>query len=283
MIFNYEDDELNFFHQIENNKISKNIFSFEDSDKNQLDLIRINTASKITEDVTNKNIPTFQQNSAKLENFDIIGKKRIFSIRKMKKLFILEKRGRPKKTKKKILGPNQGKNRDINAFPKIRNSVRDQIDFFIKKNFKGLGDLDIPIINDSGKINNDKSVYEMYCDFVPKKFKGDWEIKEKDKKKRKILRKEAYIKISKNKKILDEFINEEIKEHDIIFNVLKFKDFLKAYLNNEKRIVKYDKKYGKLVINLNGFETYDDFFNWEYDKIQKETFKEHMLEKLDKE
>ena len=46
MIFNYEDDELNFFHQIENNKISKNIFSFEDSDKNQLDLIRINTASK---------------------------------------------------------------------------------------------------------------------------------------------------------------------------------------------------------------------------------------------
>ena len=283
MIFNYEDDELNFFHQIENNKISKNIFSFEDSDKNQLDLIRINTASKITEDVTNKNIPTFQQNSAKLENFDIIGKKRIFSIRKMKKLFILEKRGRPKKTKKKILGPNQGKNRDINAFPKIRNSVRDQIDFFIKKNFKGLGDLDIPIINDSGKINNDKSVYEMYCDFVPKKFKGDWEIKEKDKKKRKILRKEAYIKISKNKKILDEFINEEIKEHDIIFNVLKFKDFLKAYLNNEKRIVKYDKKYGKLVINLNGFETYDNFFNWEYDKIQKETFKEHMLEKLDKE
>ena len=283
MIFNYEDDELNFFHQIENNKISKNIFSFEDSDKNQLDLIRINTASKITEDVTNKNIPTFQQNSAKLENFDIIGKKRIFSIRKMKKLFILEKRGRPKKTKKKILGPNQGKNRDINAFPKIRNSVRDQIDFFIKKNFKGLGDLDIPIINDSGKINNDKSVYEMYCDFVPKKFKGDWEIKEKDKKKRKIIRKEAYIKISKNKKFLDEFINEEIREHDIIFNVLKFKDFLKAYLNNEKRIVKYDKKYGKLVINLNGFETYDDFFNWEYDKIQKETFKEHMLEKLDKE
>ena len=283
MFFNYEDDELNFFHQIENNKISKNIFSFEDSDKNQLDLIRINTASKITEDVTNKNIPTFQQNSAKLENFDIIGKKRIFSIRKIKKLFILEKRGRPKKTKKKILGPNQGKNRDINAFPKIRNSVRDQIDFFIKKNFKGLGDLDIPIINDSGKINNDKSVYEMYCDFVPKKFKGDWEIKEKDKKKRKILRKEEYIKISKNKKILDEFINEEIKEHDIIFNVLKFKDFLKAYLNNEKRIVKYDKKYGKLVINLNGFETYDDFFNWEYDKIQKETFKEHMLEKLDKE
>ena len=283
MIFNYEDDELNFFHQIENNKISKNIFSFEDSDKNQLDLIRINTASKITEDVTNKNIPTFQQNSSKLENFDIIGKKRIFSIRKMKKLFILEKRGRPKKTKKKILGPNQGKNRDINAFPKIRNSVRDQIDFFIKKNFNGLGDLDIPIINDSGKINNDKSVYEMYCDFVPKKFKGDWEIKEKDKKKRKILRKEAYIKISKNKKFLDEFINEEIREHDIIFNVLKFKDFLKAYLNNEKRIVKYDKKYGKLVINLNGFETYDDFFNWEYDKIQKETFKEYMLEKLDKE
>ena len=283
MIFNYEDDELNFFHQIENNKISKNFFSFEDSEKNQLDLIRINTASKITEDVTNKNIPTFQQNSSKLENFDIIGKKRIFSIRKMKKLFILEKRGRPKKTKKKILGPNQGKNRDINAFPKIRNSVRDQIDFFIKKNFKGLGDLDIPIINDSGKINNDKSVYEMYCDFVPKKFKGDWEIKEKDKKKRKIIRKEAYIKISKNKKFLDEFINEEIREHDIIFNVLKFKDFLKAYLNNEKRIVKYDKKYGKLVINLNGFETYDDFFNWEYDKIQKETFKEHMLEKLDKE
>ena len=108
-------------------------------------------------------------------------------------------------------------------------------------------------------------------------------IKEKDKKKRKILRKEAYIKISKNKKILDEFINKEIKEHDIIFNVLKFKDFLKAYLNNEKRIVKYEQKYGKLVINLNGFETYDDFFNWEYDKIQKETFKEHMLEKLDKE
>ena len=206
MIFNYEDDELNFFHQIENNKISKNFFSFEDSDKNQLDLIRINTASKITEDVTNKNIPTFQQNSAKLENFDIIGKKRIFSIRKIKKVFILEKRGRPKKTKKKILGPNQGKNRDINAFPKILNSVRDQIDFFTKKNFKGLGDLDIPIINNAGKINNDKSVYEMYCDFVPKKFKGDWEIKEKDKKKRKILRKEVYIKISKNKKILDDLL-----------------------------------------------------------------------------
>lgn len=283
MIFNYEDEELNFLNEIENNKINKNSFSLEDANKKQLDLTRIDTAAKITEDATNKNIPIFQPNSAKLENFDYIGKKRIFSIRKIKKLFILEKRGRPKKTKKKILRPNQGKNRDINAFPKIRNSVRDQIDFFIKKNFKGLEDLDIPIINDTRKINNDKSIYEMYCDFVPKKFKGDSEIKEKDKKKRKKLRKEAYIKINKNKKILDEFIKKEKKEHDITFNVLKFKDFLKAYLKNEKRIVKYDKNYGKIVIDLNGFETYDDFFNWEYNKNQKETFKEHLLEKLDKE
>ena len=50
---------------------------------------------------------------------------------------------------------------------------------------------------------------------------------------------------------------------------MKFKDFLRPYLKNEKRIIKYDKKYGRIVINLNGFETYDEFFNWEYDKNQK--------------
>ena len=60
----------------------------------------------------------------------------------------------------------------------------------------------------------------MYCDFVPKKFKIDLKIEAKDEKERqklkKKLRNEAYLKVSKNKRILDKFINPQIKSHDII-------------------------------------------------------------------
>ena len=255
----------------------------------QLELTPNGSITKITADTTNKIIPNCQPDCPNLENFDNLEKKKICNNVKVKKMFITEKivRGRPPKTKKIILRPNQGKNRDINAFPKIRNSVRDNIDNFVRRNFKGLEELDNPIIEGNGEICNNKTVYEMYCDYVPKKFKIDLKIQAKDKKERekikKRLRKEAYLKISKNKRILDKFINPQIVKHDVIFNVLEFRDFLRAYLKNEKRIIKYDKKYGRIGINLTGFETYDDFFNWEYDKNQKETFKEHMLNKIDKE
>ena len=286
---NNDVDEFSFFASIENNKNNISNFTLKETNKMPLELTRIDSDTKITADTTNKNIPKCQPDYPNLENFDDLAKKKIFKIKKVKKIFItiIIERGRPPKKKKIILRLDQGKNRDINAFPKIRNSVRNNIDNFIKRNFKELGDLDNPIIEGNGKICNNKSVYEMYCDFVPKKFKIDLKIEAKDEKERqklkKKLRKEAYLKVSKNKRILDKFINPQIKSHDIIFNVLKFKDFLRPYLKNEKRIIKYDKKYGRIVINLNGFETYDEFFNWEYDKNQKETFKEHMLNKLDEE
>ena len=282
MFNNNDGEELNFFPPIENNKNNIINFTQKDTDKIPIELNKINNVTNITADTTNKIIPDCQP-FPNLENFDICDKV------KEKKMFITEKieRGRPPKNKKIKLRPNQGKNRDINAFLKIRNSVRNNIDNFTRRNFKGLEELDNPIIEGNGEICYNKTVYEMYCDYVPKTFKIDLNIQVKDEKERKKikkkLRKEAYLKISKNKRILDKFINPQIIKHDVIFNVLKFRDFLRAYLKNEKKIIKYDKKYGRIGINLTGFETYDDFFNWEYDKNQKETFKEHMLNKMDKE
>ena len=234
MSINNDYDEINFFASIENNRNNISNFTLKDINKRSLELTRINNVTKKTEDTTNKIIPKCQLDCLNLENFDNLAKKKIFDIKKVKKIFTNKKieRGRPPKTKKIILRANQGKNRDINAFPKIRNSVRDSIDNFTKRNFKGLEELGNPIIEGNGKICNNKSVYEMYCDFVPKKFKIDIKIQAKDEKERekikKKLRKEAYLKISKNKRILDKFINPQIKKHDIIFNVLKFKDFLRV-------------------------------------------------------
>ena len=284
MAYNNNDDELNFLDGIENNR--KNNFAFKNSNKQELELTKLDTGIKKTECATNKNILDLQPDFFNLENFDNFGKKKIFSIRKVRKLFKIKKiknGGRPKKNEKKIIGPKQGKNRYINARIKIRNSTRDRIHYFIKKHCKGLEDLDSPIIEDKGENSNNKSIYQIYCDFVPKKYKGEKKIVTEDKKLKKKLRKKAYSKINKNKRILDKFIDWQIKEHNILFNFLKYKDFLKAYLKNEKRIVKYHKTYGPICINLIGFETYDDCFNWEYDQTQKETFKKHMLEILDKE
>ena len=72
--------------------------------------------------------------------------------------------------------------------------------------------------------------------------------------------------------------NPQYQKYYIIFKVLHVKDFIKPYLNNTNKIVKYHEQYGIIDITLNGFETYSQHFNFEYDKRQKAEFKQHVLD-----
>mgnify|MGYP007056211441 FL=1 len=222
---------------------------------------------------------------AKILNFNNIPKKKrnIFYFRKIKR-FIILKPGRPRKRRKKRLRPNQGKNRNCNAFPKILNSTGKKMDYYIKHIFKGLDDLGYPTVINGDKLKDilSKTVYQMYCDTVPKRFKDDKKITEIDAEKRKQIRQEEYKKININKTVLDKFIDKNNKKHDFVFNELVFKNFLIPYLNNKKKMIIDNEKYGEVYINLKEFETYDNCFNHEYTNEQKENFKRALLAKIRK-
>ena len=241
-----------------------------------------NDSNLITADASKTNENKQKEEFKNLLNFNDIPKKKknIFYFRKIKRFLIL-KLGRPRKRKKKRIRPNQGKNRNCNAFPKILNSCGKKMDYLLKKNFKGLEDLRYPTVCNGDQFKDiiNKTVYQMYCDTVPKRFKGDTKIIETDAEKRKQLRQEEYNKININKTTLDKFIDKNNKTHDLVFNKLTCKHFLIPYLNNENKIILDNENKGKVYI-LNGFETYDNCFNHEYTKQQKENFKRALLDKI---
>ena len=270
------------FQGIQNLRKNKNNFVQNDKifEQNVNNISNLNTA-----DASKTKNLDYKKELNQLPSFNNISKKKkdIFYFRKIRR-FIILKLGRTRRRRKKRIRLNQSKNRNCNAFPKILNSCGEKMDYYIKLNFKGLEDLGYPTVINGDKFSDiiSKTVYKMYCDTVPKRFKKDKKIKEKDDKKRKQLKREEYSKIVRNKTILDNFIDKSNKKKDLIFNELVCKDFLIPYLNNENNIVLNNKKYGKVNIKLTGFETYDDCFNYEYTKEQKESFKRALLDKIQK-
>ena len=153
---------------------------------------------------------------------------------------------------------------------------------FILGYIKGV-DLQEPDINEKGKNNHaywkqmsNNTIYEIYCKKIPKRFYGDTLIEEKEGKIRLQKRKELYSNINKNKKEIDAILG--VEKYEKIFKGLLFKDFLIPYLKDKNKIIKSHEKYGLIEIDLKGFETYSQFNNYDYNKTQKEEYKNHVLD-----
>ena len=92
--------------------------------------------------------------------------------------------------------------------------------------------------------------------------------------KKKKIKQKLYKELAKNKKGIDNILKNNNKEDEILFKEFKFQDFLIAYLNNENEIIKRDKENNILLnIKLAGFETYNQFFNGEFTREEKEKYK----------
>ena len=185
------------------------------------------------------------------------------------------------KKRKKNTDPKKGKFRQINATPKIFNSCKKSLHNFIKAKIKNI-DLNEPTINVQGKNNqtywrnlSNKTIYESYCDILPKRIKGDNKISIDDEK-RIEKRKELFKQANKNEKEINSIINIDDNYYKL-FKILKFKDFLKAYLNDETKIIELTSDNELIEIDLIWFETYSQFFNFEYTPEQKQMYKNHVL------
>lgn len=282
MIFNEFD---NPFLEISQTQSNKNPFRLDfDLKNNEQEIIE---STKETKPYTNALNKDLNQESNKLNNFNFI-KPKIFNIHKVQRRFKLQRLGRPRKKEKRKKCLKKGKYRKGNASPKIfKASIRSAHNYVLSE-IPNLS-LDQPTITDDANKSNeywrkvaDMTLYDLYCDSLPKRIKGDTKIKTEDKLLRKTLRKEIYAKNNRNKNTLDFLLgnqeNPQYQKYYIIFKVLHVKDFIKPYLNNTNKIVKYHEQYGIIDITLNGFETYSQHFNFEYDKRQKAEFKQHVLD-----
>ena len=234
-----------------------------------------------TAEITNKIINIPKSLEKQINNFNIFQRRKIFRITKVKKLFSTKKLGCPGKKGKKNTDPKKGKFRQINATPKIFNSCKKSLHNFIKAKIKNI-DLNEPTINVQGKNNqtywrnlSNKTIYEIYCDILPKRIKGDNKISIDDEK-RIEKRKELFKQANKNEKEINSIINIDDNYYKL-FKILKFKDFLKAYLNDETKIIKLTSDNELIEIDLIWFETYSQFFNFEYTPEQKQMYKNHVL------
>ena len=262
-------------------------------------------SKKNTADVTNSNVNDVGEILEELCNFDNLSKKKIFKVIKAPKT----KRGRPKKCKKKSNNsdlPNRkkGKYRKGNACYRILTSCDKKMHYFIKIKYKGLENLYMPNITTiEGKSHEamrksiNKTLYDIYCEEAkPRRFKGDREINEEDENIRKQLRKIKYQDLKNNKLEIDNLLatnkkdennkndeNEKNKKEILkLFKAVTRKDFLLAFLKDEKKITKNDANYGNIDIDLFRFDTYSQCFNGEYENGDKEKFKEHVLDILEK-
>ena len=232
-------------------------------------------------EITNKKIQIPKQIEKQINNFNIFQRRKIFRITKVKKLFSTKKLGCPGKKGKKNIDPKKGKFRQINVTPKIFNSCKKSLHNFIKAKIKKI-DLNEPTINVQGKNNqtywrnlSNKTIYEIYYDILPKRFKGDNQISIDDEK-RIEKRKELFKQVNKNEKEINSIVNIDDNYYKL-FKILKFKDFLKAYLNDETKIIKLTSDNEIIKIDLIWFETYSQFFNFEYTPEQKQMYKNHVL------
>ena len=209
----------------------------------------------------------------------------INNIQFINKTFVAKKRGRPQKNNNNtIKDKKKGKYRPGNVSFKIYVSCMKNIHYFLNIKFKGL-ELDMPTITNNKKKSHDaqrelfsKTIYEIYSqNQMVRRFKGDLKIKEKNKEIRNLMKIETYNKLKKNQKIIDSYFENNQNENEEIFKVIKFQDFLKAYLNNEKEIIKEEEGIFSYNLDLTGFETYEQSFNSEYTKEEKEEYKQYVI------
>ena len=234
-----------------------------------------------TTENTNKLINNYNHQEKQIDDFNKFQSKKYFKIIKVKKLFKTRKLGRPAKKGKKNIDPRKGKFRQINVTPKIFQSCKKSVHKFIKASINEI-DLNEPTINEQGENNqtywrnlSNKTIYEIYCDILPKRIKGDNKISIDDEK-RIEKRKELFKQANKNEKEINSIINIDDNYYKL-FKILKFKDFLKAYLNDETKIIKLTSDNEIIKIDLIWFETYSQFFNFEYTPEQKQMYKNHVL------
>ena len=234
-----------------------------------------------TTENTNMIINNYNHPEKQIDDFNKFQNKKYFKIIKVKKLFITRKLGCPGKKGKKNTDPRKGKFRQINVTPKIFQSCKKSVHKFIKASINEI-DLNEPTINEQGKNNqaywrnlSNKTIYEIYCDILPKRIKGDNKISIDDEK-RIEKRKELFKQANKNEKEINSIINIDDNYYKL-FKILKFKDFLKAYLNDETKIIKLTSDNELIEIDLIWFETYSQFFNFEYTPEQKQMYKNHVL------
>jgi hypothetical protein len=120
-------------------------------------------------------------------------------------------------------------------------------------------------------------IYDLYCETVPKNFKGAHDITETNPELREKLRKEKYNNLPEsNKKIIDNLIAND-REAEIYFKALFVKDFENPYFSKGDKIVKKDENFGYIEVNLDGLETYDQHFNHEYNQKKKNSFKKNYF------
>jgi len=275
MLFNFfsenEDEECSLYKELENEEDTPDEKKYEINQQNKTEIIDyINDIEK--------QIKLTQQETVINDNLESKELAQNNKIEVKAHTFIDKKRGRPRKNSTKKI---KNKKKNCNEEYRIYNSCSDNLNKFLKKNYKIL-DIDKPTVtndphksHDAMRVMLKKSLYELYCDIpLTKRIHGDKYIKEKDAKKRKEIKQKIYKELAKNKKAIDNILKNNNKEDEILFKEIKFQDFLIAYLNNENEIIKRDKE-NKIVlnINLNGFETYNQFFNGKFTPEEKEKYK----------
>ena len=203
----------------------------------------------------------------------------------LSKPFVSKKRGRPgKNSKKKIKDKKKGKYRPGNVCFKIYVSCMKNIHYFLYKKFKGL-ELHFPTVTNNKKKSHDaqrelfnKTIYELYCENqIMRGFKGRWKKNEKNKESKNSMKINKYSESKKNQIEIDSYFEKNKHKNEEIFKIIKFQDFLKAYLNNDKEIIKDEKNISSYHLDLTGFETYEQSFNPEYSKEEKEEYKQYVF------
>ena len=207
------------------------------------------------------------------------------NVKKKEKAFLSNKREKISNNKNYKRKKGESKKRNGNAINKIINSCIYNIHYFIKKLYKNI-DVDKPTTsNIEGQSHEakrkllNKTIYELYCEnLMTKRFKGDWKIKSDDIKKQIEMKKKIYKEQNKNKKALDNLLKDNIN-NERFFKIIKFRDFMTSYLNNENKILKRDEKNSIIFsISLTGFETYDQSFNGEYTSEEKEKYRKNLFD-----
>ena len=283
MLNNGEDNNENLFAQfLESNQRNANNVTQKDEvgKKNNVEFSE-NITQRNTADVTNNLLNELNKIQNEPENFNNTSKKR--------PLFISKRNGRPRNGTEKNIKDHEGKYRNINARHKIITKIKENIYKIAKKNFKGLEklhELTIPkrFKNSIKKNNNFRklSLYKLFCQTVPKNFKGAKDIEEKNPELKEKLRKEKYNTLEiNNKKIIDNLIAND-KRAEKFFKGLYVKDFEEAYFGRKNKIIKQHHHYGYIEVNLDGIETYSQNFNHEYDQNKKNNFEQKYFKGLDK-
>ena len=226
-----------------------------------------------TKDISNNN-NDFNKDGKNLNNENV----NIFNNIHPEIKFISKKKGRPRKGQENQSNRNHTNVSYDNARKKIINSCKKNIYNLIIKNIPKNSNitLHMPTIEKQmgysyESINKffDKKIYDIFCDSKPKKLKN--EIKNNP---------EQYQHNTKNiNKLLEDELKDENKQIKILYGLfnLYFKDYLVAYLNDEKEIKILD----DINISLNGFKTYCDCFTKIYDQNQKNSYKTKILKMFD--